>query len=113
MRIVMCLALVFAAAGCSKQFMCNLNGTSCPAGSTPSAEEAPAESSAESSSEEAPAEETGQSTEAAGPACKGVGQEVDSIHDCCEGLDTESRGYLHNGGHYFCCERDKCVNTPE
>ena len=48
----------------------------------------------------------------AGEPCKGPGEEVNGINDCCSHRDR-TVGSSHNGGHYVCCaETGPCEGTP-
>ena len=92
LSIVMLLSLSFAA-GCSKQFMCHLNGTSCPVSNAPQASSGGGEETASASEESAPAEssssEKTSTAEESAPAaqrdCLPAGAKVkeSDYHRCC------------------------------
>ena len=95
LQLSIALLLCLAFAGCSKQFMCHLNGTSCPASNAPQTSGGgdPNEGAA-ASEESAPAESSSSSTEtstaeaSSAPAprdCLPAGAKVkeSDYHRCC------------------------------
>jgi len=79
---VCALAVMLASFGCSKTFMCHLNGTQCPAGQATSSSGGE-ESTSEPAAESEPAKQEESAPAAAKSDCLPTGTKTDNYHRCC------------------------------
>ena len=84
MRVIACMfAVMLAGIGCSKTFMCHLNGSQCPAGQAPASSSSEETPTSEPAAESEPAKEQEAAPAPAKSDCLATGTKTDNYHRCC------------------------------